>query len=287
MIDPGAGRRPEGDVVVAARRERGTGPRFHRGARALAPRGRRRGQPSGRLRPRSPARTTTIRWALSATSPAISPTSVGGYHLAAAEGTIGDAERSCTWPRAARARAPADVRRLDLAHRLHCAGALFVAEPEAVAEGLARAWRVPSPRPARTAGRWSSTGPRSRRSFRCRRSAGPRRRAATPARRWWSTSVIGPETPTDEALATIRGVLTGRLGDLALRVQVDAGHPGQAEIAAALAADERARLAPLLPGRAVRGAVPDHDAARLPRSIPARSPTCTSWRWARTRARST
>jgi hypothetical protein len=49
-------------------------------------------------------------------------------------------------------------------------------------------------------------------------------------------------TPADEALATIRGALAGRLGDLELRVQVDESHPGFQRISEAVAADPRAGL---------------------------------------------
>jgi hypothetical protein len=165
----------------------------------------------------------------------------GGHHLAAADGTIA-VRRELFEEAGGAGTAPAGLRRLDLLYRLHCAGALFADEPEALAYGApgdlapavaraceeGRALELELPEVAALV----ALPP-----FRETASARRRTRAALAV----NVPVV-QDTPAEDALATIAGALGGRLGDLELRVQIDPRHPAHEEVAAAVAADARAGL---------------------------------------------
>lgn len=166
----------------------------------------------------------------------------GGYHLAAAEGSVAmraELLREAGGP----GDAPGAVGRLDLAHRLLSAGAVFAAEPEARARGEA-------PGLAAAVARACEAG----RSLELELPAAaalvalpPFRDAASPRRHTRAALAVNVwvgEAITDEAVATITGALGGYMGDIELRVQVPDGHPGRERIAATVGADARASLGP-------------------------------------------
>jgi hypothetical protein len=167
----------------------------------------------------------------------------GGCHLAAADGTFA-VRRDLFLDAGGAGEAPAGLRRLDLLYRLHAAGAVFVADTDArarnatgdLAPALARACEAGETMelelPAAAA---LVPLPPFREVASARRHARPALTVNLP---------VAASTPTEEALATIAGVLSGRLGDLELRVQVDPAHPAPDAIAGALGADPRAALAP-------------------------------------------
>ena len=167
----------------------------------------------------------------------------GGHHLAAAEGSI--AMRRELYEEAGGAgTAPPGVRQLDLAYRLHCAGAVFVSEPQAPARGAAGGLAAAVARACAEGRTLELEHPAAAAIV-----ALPPFREVAPARRYARPALaanlrVDDTTPADEALATIAGALGGRLGDLELRVQVDEGHPGYAQVAAAVADDSRAALEP-------------------------------------------
>jgi hypothetical protein len=169
---------------------------------------------------------------------------MGGHHLAAAEGTL--AVRSVLLAEAGGLSegtlSPATAR-LDLAHRLHCAGAVFVAEPDARASG------TPSGLAALVAAACKAGESLELRlpeaaallalpPFRESASARRHERAAL------AVNVLAGDAEPDEVLATLAGVLSGRMGDIEVRVQVADDHPGHDRVVAAVAADPRASLAP-------------------------------------------
>ena len=164
-----------------------------------------------------------------------------GHHLAAAEGTVG--MRRALYDEAGGAgKAAPDLWRLDLALRLHCAGAVFVAEPAALARGrasgIARAVAAAS-----AAGRsleLEHPGAAALIPLPPWRAPASARYHERPA---MTVNLDAAGAPAEESLATIAGVLGGRFGDLELRVQVPAGDPARDAIAAAVAADPRAALA--------------------------------------------
>lgn len=165
-----------------------------------------------------------------------------GHHLAAAEGSVG-MRRDLYAVAGGAGTAPLDVWRLDLAQRLHCAGAVFAGERAAHARGRPRGL-------ARAVASAAAEGETLELQFpgaaallglppwRVPASARRHRRAAVVV----NVGVDGA-TP-DEALTTVAGVLDGRLGDLELRVQAPEGSPAHAALAAAVEADPRASLAP-------------------------------------------
>lgn len=167
----------------------------------------------------------------------------GGYHLAAAEGTLA-VRRELYREAGGQGSAPEAVRRLDLAHRLLCAGAVFVAEPEAHATGH-------PPGIAAAVAAACEAGE----SLELRMPAAaalialpPFREPASPRRHTRAALVVNlavGEAGEEQALTTIAGALGGRMGDIELRVQTPEDHPGRAAIAAAIGSDPRASLAPL------------------------------------------
>jgi hypothetical protein len=163
----------------------------------------------------------------------------GGYHLAAAEGSLA-VRRDLYLDAGGAGSAPPEVRRFDLAQRLHSAGAVFVGEAEAVAHAASEGV-------VRTLAAACETGSDVELELPAIAAVAalPPFRATGSPRRHTRPAVavnlhVARDTPTEEALGTIRAALAGRLGDLELRVQLDESHPGQAEIAAAVAADPRA-----------------------------------------------
>ncbi len=166
----------------------------------------------------------------------------GGYHLAAADGSIG-MHRALYEAAGAAGTVPPEVRRLDLLYRLHCAGAVFAVEPAALARGTA-GWLADAVARACEAGETLELIhpeaaaivplPPFRGIASARRHARPALAVNLP---------LDEATPADEALASIRGALAGRLGDLELRVQVPEGHPSRSAVAAAVADHPRAALA--------------------------------------------
>lgn len=172
----------------------------------------------------------------------------GGLFLATALGTL--AVRRETYLAAggpADPSLPPPLRRLDLAYRLACAGALFVPEPDAVAwsvAGRAEARLAAAIAAAASSGRTIEVDhPRAAAliplpPFRPPAGARRLRRPAV------AVNVDAGDAPAEEVVATIERVLDGRLGDLELRIQVDAEHPAREAIAAAADRDPRATIAP-------------------------------------------
>lgn len=165
----------------------------------------------------------------------------GGYHLAAAEATL-----------AARAELVADAgglgerdgspqARVDLAHRLHCAGAVFVAEPSARARGTAPGVAVAVARACEEGRSLELELP----AVAALVALPPFRSAGSPRRHRRAAMAVNVEVgaaTTDEALATVAGALRGRMGDIELRIQLPPSHPGHDAIATAIADDPRASL---------------------------------------------
>jgi hypothetical protein len=165
----------------------------------------------------------------------------GGLHLAAADGSF--AVRRELYEEAGGLRTPDELGRLDLLYRLHCAGAVFVAEPEALAHGeaggLAESVAAACARGA--------TLELDRPDAAALIALPPFRAVASPRRHERPAMVVNlrvtGETPADEARATVDAALAGTLGDLELRVEVDGSHPGHPGVREAVAADPRAKLA--------------------------------------------
>jgi hypothetical protein len=171
----------------------------------------------------------------------------GGLFLAAALGTLG--VRRETYLAAGGAASddlPAPLRRLDLAYRLSCHGALFAPETSAPA------WTVTGRDETELAGAIAAAAIAGRTLELDHPEAAslvplaPFRPTGSPRRfRRPALTIdldVGGE-PASEVLATIEPVLGGRLGDLELRIQVDDGHPEREALAAA-AGDPRATIGP-------------------------------------------
>jgi hypothetical protein len=137
--------------------------------------------------------------------------------------------------------------RLDLVLRLWCFGALFVPEP------LARSWSPDGGERAEL-GRAIAAAAIGQRSLELEypelasavplpplRSVASPRRFRRPS---VAVNVDAAGEPASEVLATLEPMLGGRFGDFELRIQLDEGSPGRAEIAAAVDRDARARFAP-------------------------------------------
>ena len=148
---------------------------------------------------------------------------------------------------AAPADLPAALRRLDLAYRLACSGAVFA--PEASVP----AWTVGGREQAVLA-RAIAAAAAERRTLELDHPEAAALvplepfRAAASARRLRRPAVVvnvdaGGE-PASEVAATIAPVLGGRHGDLELRIQVADSHPERDEIAGLVAGDPRATIAP-------------------------------------------
>lgn len=165
----------------------------------------------------------------------------GGYHLAAADGTIA-VSRELYDQAGGRGTAAPELWRLDLLYRLHCAGALFTVEPAARARGapggLARS--VAHAVQSGTMLELELPEAAALVALPPFREPGSARRHARPA--IVVNLRVDETTQADEAVATIAGALAGRLGDLELRVQADDGHPAHQAIAEAVAGDPRASL---------------------------------------------
>ena len=169
---------------------------------------------------------------------------MGGHHLAAAEATL--AVSSALLAEAGglgeQALSPATAR-LDLVHRLHCAGAVFVAEPEARASGDPPGLAVLVAAACRAGESLELSLPEAAAvlalpPFREPASARRHERAAL------AVNVEAGDAEADEVLATLEGVLSGRMGDVEVRVQIADDHPAHDRVVAAVAADPRASLAP-------------------------------------------
>jgi hypothetical protein len=172
----------------------------------------------------------------------------GGLFLGAALGTL--AVRRDTYLAAggaARGGLPVHLRRLDLAYRLACAGAVFVPEPSA------RAWTVAGRAEAGLAGAIAAAAAAGR-TIELEHPAAaslvplPPFRALPSPRRFRRPAVVvdvdAASEPAAEVLATIEPVLGGRLGDLELRIQAAGDHPEREALAAAAERDPRVTLAP-------------------------------------------
>jgi hypothetical protein len=166
----------------------------------------------------------------------------GGYHLAAADGTLA-VSRELYEAAGGRGSAPPELWRLDLLYRLHCAGVVFAAEPGASARGPAGGLARKVARAVEAGESLELTLPEAAALVPLPpfREPGSARRHARPG--IVVNLRVDAATPPDEAVATIAGALDGYLGDLDLRVQVAGDHPGHAAIAEAVAGDPRAELA--------------------------------------------
>jgi hypothetical protein len=165
----------------------------------------------------------------------------GGYHLAAADGTIA-VGRDLLAEAGGLGDAPGGLRRLDLLYRLHCAGAVFVADPEALVYGAPGELAATVARTVQSGGSLEAELPTAAALVPL-----PPFREVASARRHTRPALavnlrVEAATPADEAIATVRGALGGRMGDLELRVQVEESHLSFDEISRALAADPRAGL---------------------------------------------
>ena len=239
VVEPDASREPEGEVVVLIAAGAVADPGFvaaharwhHTVADVVS---------FGPLTPSHPGGVEPLGLVSDLTRDFTDP--AGGHHLAAAEGTLA-LRRDLYLEAGGAGAAPAPVHRLDLAHRLLCAGAVFVAEPRAGAGGE-------SPGIAAAVARACEEG----RSLELempdaaalialppfREPASPRRHARAAL----AVNVDVGRADEDEALATIAGVLHGLMGDIELRVQIADDHPARDRVAAAVAADPRASLGP-------------------------------------------
>ena len=167
----------------------------------------------------------------------------GGHHLAAAEGSVGVRAALLAEAGGLGSAPDAAVRRVDLAHRLHCAGALFVAEPEADAAGAAPGVAAAVARACRVGESLELRMPELAALVALppfRDPASPRRHARAAL----AVNVDCEEAGGEEAAATVAGVLDGRMGDFELRVQIERDHPGHDAVAALVAGDPRATLGP-------------------------------------------
>ena len=162
----------------------------------------------------------------------------GGFHLAAAEGSIG-VRRDLLEAAGGVGDAPAELRRVDVLQRLHNAGAVFVAEPGAITRG-----------PGSGLARVVARGPVEDAPLDLQlpevtalAAMPPFRPVGSPRRRSRPAVAVNLDlrgADPSEAVANLEAALGGRLGDLELRVQAD--DPGS-ELLAAIAADPRASVA--------------------------------------------
>lgn len=173
---------------------------------------------------------------------------LGGLYCAAALGVA--ALRRETYLAAGGAADPSlspALRRLDLAYRLAALGALLVPETST------GAWSVgAADERALLAAAANATAARRTTELEHPEAAAvvplePFRPSAS-ARRYGRPAVVvnldASEAAGEEVLAAIAAVLGGHHGDLELRVQLADGHPDRERIAAAIADDDRARVAP-------------------------------------------
>ena len=194
----------------------------------------------GPLEPGDPATPEPLGLVIDLTRDLTDP--AGGYHLAAAEGSVAmraELLREAGGP----GDAPNAVRRLDLAHRLLAAGAVFAAEPEARARGKAPGLAAAVARACESGKSLELDLPAAAALV----ALPPFRDPASPRRHTRAALAVNvrvDEADTDEAVATITGALRGHMGDIELRVQVPDAHPGRERIAAAVGADPRASLGP-------------------------------------------
>lgn len=167
----------------------------------------------------------------------------GGYHLAAAAGTFATSRELLARAGGAGPVA-AGLGGLDLLYRLHSAGAVFVAEPGARASAAtARGLAVAAAAAFGSGEPLAYDLPRAAQLvplFPFREIAAARRYERPAV----AVNVDVGDAPAGEAIATIGEVLAGHLGDLELRVRCEREEPAYAGVAAAVAADPRARLAP-------------------------------------------
>lgn len=235
VLAPGEDRVPAGDVVVVARAGTLPGPGFaaaharwhaaRTGIVSLGPLGRDDADPLGLVCDLTRDLTDLG----------------GGLHLAAGEGTIG-MRRELYEEVGGRGSESGAAGRIDLMVRLHCAGALFVPERDADADGEDYGLAVALAAACERGGTLELDLPR----IAALAPLPPWRRAASPRRHRRTAMVVN--VPANgavaaEAVATIAGALGGRMGDIELRVQIDSSDPAYREVEAAVAADPRARIA--------------------------------------------
>jgi hypothetical protein len=167
----------------------------------------------------------------------------GGHHLAAAEDSIG-MRRDLYRGAGGAGNAPPGLGRLDLAHRLDTAGAVFVAEPEAWASGPVGEFAAAVARACARSETLETSYPGAAALV----ALPPFRALASPRRHERPALAVNVPvaagTGAGDALATIAGVLGSETGDLELRVQIDESHPGYGDVAAAVEGDPRAAIAP-------------------------------------------
>jgi hypothetical protein len=170
----------------------------------------------------------------------------GGHHLAAAEDSVG--MRGDLYREAGGAGiAPPGLGRVDLAHRLHTAGAVFVAAPEAWASGPVGEFAAAVARACARSETLETSYPGAAALV----ALPPFRALASPRRHKRPALTVNvPIAEGGDALATIAGVLGSETGDLELRVQIDESHPGFRDVAAAVEGDPRAAIAPSSLGEA-------------------------------------
>ena len=165
-----------------------------------------------------------------------------GVHLAAGVGSIG-VRRELLSEAGGAGETSTIPGRLDLMLRLHCAGALFVPVPDAGAVGEA----PPVARALATACERGRTLEAEYPRVASLVPLAPWRGVASPRRHKRPALVVNVSAegaPAEQSVATIRGALDGRLGDLELRVQIPSSDPAFAAVSAAVADDERASVAP-------------------------------------------
>ncbi len=166
-----------------------------------------------------------------------------GCHLAAADCTFAVRRELFEYAGSLGSAAP-ELRRLDLLYRLHAAGAVFVAEPEARARGPVGSLARDLARAA-SAGKTlelDDPGAAALVPLPPFRSTGSPRRHERPA---LAVNVeIAADTPAEEAMACVEAVLASRCGDFDLRIQVPADHPAGPAIAGVAERDQRASLGP-------------------------------------------
>ena len=169
---------------------------------------------------------------------------MGGHHLAGAEGSVGVRGKllgDAGGLAESRASGGTALARLDLAHRLHCAGAVFVAEPRARASGRPIGIAAAVAAACKDGESLELRMPQASAlvalpPFREPGAARRHERAAL------AVNVDAGDAKPDEVLATLAGVLRGHMGDIEVRVQISDSHPAHARVAAAVAADPRASL---------------------------------------------
>ncbi len=163
----------------------------------------------------------------------------GGLHLAAAEGSIG-VRRELLDAAGGVGNTPAPLRRIDVLQRLHNAGAVFVAEPGAVAHGvgsgLARA--VAGSIEQGSALELSHPGEASLAALPPLRRIPSARRHLRPA---VAVNLDLSGVPAASAEITLGAALGGSLGDVEVRIQGEHLAPA---VLTAIEADPRAGLAP-------------------------------------------